>query len=99
VGRKAPARTRQAAGRGADGALDGARGDDQGARALLRRPRRAFTQLKEGLQSIGATTVAGINAPAPSSPFNVDISPHRRYTFVDADLATFKAIKDSLGER
>jgi WS/DGAT/MGAT family acyltransferase len=69
----------------------------RGARALLRRPRRAFTQLKEGLQSIGATTVAGINAPAPSSPFNVDISPHRRYTFVDADLATFKAIKDSLG--
>ena len=69
----------------------------RGARALLRAPRRAATQVKDGLASIGATTLAGINAPAPPSPFNVDIGPHRRYTFVDADLATFKAIKDSLG--
>jgi diacylglycerol O-acyltransferase len=53
--------------------------------------------VKDGLASIGATTLAGINAPAPPSPFNVDIGPHRRYTFVDADLARFKAIKDSLG--
>ena len=35
--------------------------------------------------------------PAPPSPFNVDIGPHRRYTFLDTDLAQFKAIKDSLG--
>ena len=28
---------------------------------------------------------------------NVDIGPHRRYTWVDADLAQFKAIKDGLG--
>jgi diacylglycerol O-acyltransferase len=69
----------------------------RGARALLRTPRRALSQVKDGLASIGATTVAGINAPAPSSPFNVDIGPHRRYTFLDADLARFKAIKDSLG--
>src|SRR5271168_2744250 len=69
----------------------------RGARALLRTPRRALSQLKDGLASIGATTVAGINAPAPPSPFNVDISPHRRYTFLDADLDRFKAIKDSLG--
>ena len=69
----------------------------RGARALLRAPRRAVSQVKDGLASIGATTLAGINAPAPPSPFNVDIGPHRRYTFVDADLATFKAIKDSLG--
>jgi diacylglycerol O-acyltransferase / wax synthase len=69
----------------------------RGARALLRAPRRAVSQVKDGLASIGATTLAGISAPAPPSPFNVDIGPHRRYTFVDADLATFKAIKDSLG--
>src|ERR1019366_2988644 len=69
----------------------------RGGRALLRRPRQALSQLKEGLTSIGATTLAGINAPAPPSPFNVDIGPHRRYTFLDADLASFKAIKDSLG--
>src|SRR5271157_1338531 len=69
----------------------------RGARAVLRTPRRALSQVKDGLASIGATTVAGINAPAPASPFNVDIGPHRRYTFLDADLAQFKAIKDSLG--
>jgi diacylglycerol O-acyltransferase len=69
----------------------------RGARALLRAPRRAVAQIKDALASVGATTLAGISAPAPPSPFNVDIGPHRRYTFVDADLATFKAIKDSLG--
>jgi WS/DGAT/MGAT family acyltransferase len=69
----------------------------RGARALLRAPRRAVSQLKDSLASIGATTLAGINAPAPPSPFNVDIGPHRRYTFVDAELDQFKAIKDSLG--
>jgi len=69
----------------------------RGARALLRAPRRAVSQAKEGLANIGATTLAGINAPAPPSPFNVPIGPHRRYTFLDAELARFKAIKDSLG--
>jgi diacylglycerol O-acyltransferase len=69
----------------------------RGARALLRAPRRAVSQVKDGLLSIGATTIAGINAPAPPSPFNVKIGPHRRYTFLDADLASLKAVKDSLG--
>jgi WS/DGAT/MGAT family acyltransferase len=69
----------------------------RGTRALLRGPRKAAAQLKDSLASLGATTLAGISAPAPSSPFNVDIGPHRRYTFLDADLAQFKAIKDSLG--
>jgi diacylglycerol O-acyltransferase len=69
----------------------------RGARALLRAPRRAAAQLKDGLMSIGATTIAGVSAPAPPSPFNVDIGPHRRYTFVDGDLAQFKEIKNSLG--
>ncbi len=69
----------------------------RGARALLRAPRKALGQVKDGLASIGATTLAGINAPAPPSPFNVDIGPHRRYTYLDADLERLKAIKDSLG--
>jgi WS/DGAT/MGAT family acyltransferase len=69
----------------------------RGARALVRAPRKALSQVKDVLESVGATTLEGINAPAPPSPFNVDIGPHRRYTFLDADLAQFKAIKDSLG--
>src|SRR6266566_5229194 len=60
-------------------------------------PRRALSQVMEGLVSVGTTAIAGINAPAPDSPFNVDIGPHRRYTFHDASLSEFKAIKDSLG--
>jgi WS/DGAT/MGAT family acyltransferase len=69
----------------------------RGARAALRAPRRALRRVKDTLASVGATTLAGVNAPAPPSPFNVDITPHRRYTWVDAELAQFKAIKDSLG--
>lgn len=69
----------------------------RGARAVLRRPRRALARVKDAVVGVGATTLAGINAPAPPSPFNVDISAHRRYTWVDAELAQFKAIKDALG--
>jgi WS/DGAT/MGAT family acyltransferase len=39
---------------------------------------------------------AGFN-PAPPSPLNVPIGPHRRYTWVDGDLGHFKAIKNGLG--
>ncbi len=69
----------------------------RGARRMVRTPTRALGQLRRNLASIGATTLAGINSPAPPSPLNVEIGPHRRYTFVDADLALFKSIKDSLG--
>lgn len=69
----------------------------RGARAMLRAPRRALGHVKDTLVGVGATTLAGVSAPAPPSPFNVDITPHRRYTWVDAELAQFKAIKNSLG--
>jgi diacylglycerol O-acyltransferase len=69
----------------------------RGTRAVLRRPRRALAHVKDAVLGVGATTLAGINAPAPPSPFNVDIGAHRRYTWVDADLAQFKAIKNALG--
>ncbi len=69
----------------------------RGARRMVRAPLRALGQLRESLANLSSTTMAGISAPAPPSPLNVDIGPHRRYTWVDADLALFKAIKDSLG--
>ena len=94
----AAARLGEAARRGAARAHDRARARSRAERAgCCARPRRALGQLRRNLASIGATTLAGINAPAPPSPLNVDIGPHRRYTFVDADLALFKSIKDSLG--
>jgi diacylglycerol O-acyltransferase len=69
----------------------------RGARAVLRRPRRALAHVKDAVVGVGATTLAGINAPAPASPLNVDITAHRRYTWINADLAQFKAIKNALG--
>lgn len=69
----------------------------RGARARLRAPRWALGRAKELLVGVGQTTLAGVSAPAPPSPFNVEISPHRRYTWVDAELGRFKAIKDALG--
>jgi diacylglycerol O-acyltransferase / wax synthase len=69
----------------------------RGARALTRHPRRAVRRVREGLASIGATALPGLGHPAPHTPLNVDIGPHRRYTWVDAELARFKAIKDTLG--
>jgi WS/DGAT/MGAT family acyltransferase len=69
----------------------------RGTRAMLRAPRKALAHLKETVVGVGATTLAGVSAPAPPSPFNVDITSHRRYTWVDGDLQQFKAIKNSLG--
>jgi WS/DGAT/MGAT family acyltransferase len=39
---------------------------------------------------------AGFN-PAPASPYNKPIGPHRRFTWMRASLRDIKAIKDSLG--
>jgi diacylglycerol O-acyltransferase / wax synthase len=69
----------------------------RGARAAFRAPRRAFTRLRGDLADVRALTWSGIGSPAPSSPFNVEIGPHRRYTFVNSELALFKEIKDELG--
>jgi WS/DGAT/MGAT family acyltransferase len=68
----------------------------RGLRALTRAPRHALERAGEWLVGMGAMAWAGLN-PAPATPFNVPIGPHRRYTWVDADLARFKAIKNELG--
>ena len=66
-------------------------------RALLRTPGRAIAHLARDVASVSATTLTAVKDPAPPSPFNVDIGPHRRCAFIDADLAKLKAIKDALG--
>jgi diacylglycerol O-acyltransferase len=68
----------------------------RGLRAMTRAPRHVLGRAGEWLVGVGAMAWAGLN-PAPASPFNVPIGPHRRYTWVDADLAQFKAIKNELG--
>jgi WS/DGAT/MGAT family acyltransferase len=68
----------------------------RGVRAAMRGPRKVADRVGEALVGVGAMAWAGLN-PAPPSPFNVRIGPHRRFTWVTADLATFKAIKNATG--
>jgi WS/DGAT/MGAT family acyltransferase len=68
----------------------------RGVRAVLRGPRQVAERVGRGLVGVGAMAWAGMNA-APPSPFNVRIGPHRRFVWVNGDLAQFKAIKNALG--
>ncbi len=63
----------------------------RGARAALRGPR----QVLRGL--IDTSKMLGVAASAPSTPFNVEIGPHRRLAFVRGDLGDFKRIKNAHG--
>lgn len=68
----------------------------RGLRHLTRAPRQVAERVAGGVAGLGSMARAGLS-PAPHSPLNVPIGPHRRYTWVDADLARFKAVKSSLG--
>ncbi|HEV3229666.1 MAG TPA: wax ester/triacylglycerol synthase family O-acyltransferase [Solirubrobacteraceae bacterium] len=68
----------------------------RGVRALTRGPRQAASELRDQLGAVGALAWAGFNQASPG-PLNVPIGPHRRYTWVDADLDRFRAIKNALG--
>jgi diacylglycerol O-acyltransferase len=65
-------------------------------RAVFRGPRRILEAARDAAVGVGAMAWAGLN-PAPSSPYNAPIGPHRRFTWVRANLRDVKAIKDSLG--
>jgi WS/DGAT/MGAT family acyltransferase len=64
-------------------------------RALFRHPRRVIASVVDGLESVGALARAGV--AAPDSPFNVPISPYRRFAWVKGDLADYKRIKNTVG--
>jgi diacylglycerol O-acyltransferase / wax synthase len=66
------------------------------ARALLRGPVRIAEGARDAAVGVGAMAWAGLN-PAPSSPYNKSIGPHRRYTWVRTSLNDLKAIKNELG--
>jgi diacylglycerol O-acyltransferase len=65
-------------------------------RAVFRGPRRILSGARDAAVGVGAMAWAGLN-PAPSSPYNEPIGPHRRYTWVRASLGDLKAIKTELG--
>jgi WS/DGAT/MGAT family acyltransferase len=88
---------------GVDLVLAGARGivtttAEIVARALAAatRPTSSLTVLRDAAEGIGEIVWAGLN-PAPETPLNVEIGPHRRYQIVRQDLADYKRVKDALG--
>jgi diacylglycerol O-acyltransferase / wax synthase len=68
----------------------------RGARALVRGPRRIAGAAVGGLAGVGSMVRAGLS-PAPKTPYNERIGPHRRFTWVRMQLADVKGIKDGLG--
>ncbi len=63
---------------------------------LVTHPNEVLAEVREGLEGVGEIAWAGLN-PAPQTPLNVEIGPHRRLRVVRADLADFKLIKNALG--
>jgi WS/DGAT/MGAT family acyltransferase len=65
-------------------------------RAVFRAPRQLASGLLNAATGVGAMAWAGLN-PAPDSPYNSQIGPHRRFTWVRTSLADIKAMKNELG--
>jgi WS/DGAT/MGAT family acyltransferase len=60
------------------------------------RPTEALATAREAAEGIGELVWAGLN-PAPETPLNVPIGPHRRLEFVRCELEDFKQVKNALG--
>jgi WS/DGAT/MGAT family acyltransferase len=60
------------------------------------RPATSLGLLRDAAEGVGEIVWAGLN-PAPQTPLNVEIGPHRRYAVVRQELAQYKEIKDTLG--
>jgi len=64
--------------------------------AAATRPATSLNLLRDALEGLGELVWAGLN-PAPETPLNVPIGPHRRYAVVRHQLADYKEVKDALG--
>jgi len=73
-------------------------GVDVAARAVsaATHPEAAISKAREAIEGVGEVAWAGLN-PAPHTPLNVDIGPHRRIGVVRFELDEFKQVKDALG--
>jgi diacylglycerol O-acyltransferase / wax synthase len=63
-----------------------------GAIEALAHPDRALASAREAAEGIGEIVWATLN-PAPTTPLNVDIGPHRRFVAVASSLDDFKLVK------
>jgi diacylglycerol O-acyltransferase / wax synthase len=62
----------------------------------LQHPGSTLHAARESVEALGEVAWAGLN-PAPETPLNVPIGPHRRILWVENELADFKEIKNALG--
>ncbi len=62
----------------------------------LSQPDRALGEAQVAAEGIGEIAWAALN-PAPPSPLNVPIGPHRRFAAIACDLADFKTVKNVYG--
>jgi diacylglycerol O-acyltransferase / wax synthase len=60
------------------------------------RPAETLDAARVAVEGIGEVVWAGLN-PAPDTPLNVDIGPHRRLAFVRCELEQFKLVKNEFG--
>ncbi len=60
------------------------------------KPERAFTRVRDALEGVGEVVWALLN-PAPPTPMNVDIGPHRRFVGLASSLDDFKLVKNTFG--
>jgi diacylglycerol O-acyltransferase / wax synthase len=88
---------------GAEMVLAGVRGFVGTALELVERTLQAATRpattagvLAEAAEGLGEIIWAGLN-PAPETPLNVEIGPHRRFQIVRQQLDDYKEVKDALG--
>jgi len=59
-------------------------------------PRQTLSAAGEAIEGVGEVAWAGLN-PAPETPLNVPIGPHRRVIWVQGRLDEYKEIKNALG--
>ncbi len=62
----------------------------------LTHPERTLERAREAAEGVGEIVWAGLN-PAPWTPLNVEIGPHRRFVGIAAQLDDFKLVKNVLG--
>jgi diacylglycerol O-acyltransferase / wax synthase len=60
------------------------------------RPTRSVQVVRDAAEGLGEIVWAGLN-PAPETPLNVEIGPHRRYAVVRHQLDDYKAVKNAFG--
>ncbi|MCP9488621.1 MAG: wax ester/triacylglycerol synthase family O-acyltransferase [Solirubrobacteraceae bacterium MAG38_C4-C5] len=82
------------AGAGMAGAVRASLKMTAGTLAAMADPRRALQEARGAAEGLGELAWATLN-PAPSTPLNQPIGPHRRFVGVRHDLADLKLIKDA----